>query len=235
MGPAARRALYALVPAAVAAGAVLAVPPLREAAGIVGGLLLAGDTQGLRAYLLDFGPWAAAVSALLMVAQAIIAPLPAFVITLANGLVFGPVLGGLLSWSSALVGAWVCFGISRSLGRPAAERLVGRAALGTADAFFRRYGVQAIVVARLVPFVPFDPISYAAGLTAMSQGRFLLGTGLGQLPATALYSWFGGRAADTVDILFGVLAVTAAAWLLGRALRRRPAHRAKGRQAGPGA
>ncbi|HEX7127176.1 MAG TPA: TVP38/TMEM64 family protein [Thermodesulfobacteriota bacterium] len=235
MGPAARRALYALVPAAVVAGAVLAAPPLRDAAGVVGALLLAGDTQGLRAYLLGFGPWAAVVSALLMVAQAIVAPLPAFVVTLANGLVFGPFWGGLLSWSSAMVGAWLCFGIARSLGRPAAERLVGRPALEAADAFFRRYGIQAIVMARLLPFVPFDPISYAAGLTAMSSSRFLLGTGLGQLPATALYSWFGGQASDTAEVLLGVLAAAAAAWLLGRALRRRPAQPAAGRRGKPGA
>jgi uncharacterized membrane protein YdjX (TVP38/TMEM64 family) len=217
--------LGVLVPAAVLTGAVLAVPSLRDAAGTVGGLLLAADTQGLRAYLLGFGAWAAVVSALLMVAQAIIAPLPAFVITLTNGLLFGPLWGGVLSWSSAMAGAWLCFGVARALGRPAAERLVGRTALEAADAFFRRYGIQAIVMARLLPFVPFDPISYAAGLTMMSSTRFLLGTGLGQLPGTALYSWFGGQSSHASEVLVGVFAVTAATYLAGRALRRRRAAR----------
>ena len=41
------------------------------------------------------------------------------------------------------------------------------------------------------PFVPFDPVSYAAGLTSMRFRHFMLATGLGQLPATIVYSWTG--------------------------------------------
>lgn len=220
MRPAARRALE-LGLAIAAVGAGFAVPSVRQGVGTAVGLLLAGDTQGLRAYLLGFGVLAPVVSFGLMVAQAIVAPLPAFVITLTNGLLFGPVWGGLLSWSSAMVGAWICFRIARSLGRPAAERLVGKTPLEAADSFFQRYGVQAIVVARLVPFVPFDPISYAAGLTMMSTTRFLVGTGLGQLPGTALYSWFGAQATHASEVLLGVFAVVGIVVLVGRLLRRR--------------
>ncbi len=232
MGPVARRAL-GLGVAAAAIGAGFAVPSIRQGVSYVGSLLLAGDTEGLRAYLLGFGVWAPVISALLMVAQSIIAPLPAFVITLTNGLLFGPVWGGLLSWSSAMVGAWLCFGIARWLGRPAAERLVGKTALEAGDAFFRRYGIQAIVLARLLPFVPFDPISYAAGLTMISATRFLVGTGIGQLPGTALYSWFGAQASQASVILFGVFAATVVVYVVGRVVRRRRAANASARAAKP--
>lgn len=223
MGHAARRALVGLGVATAAAGAAMAIPAVRRGIATVVALLLAGDIEGLRAYLLGFGGWAPAVSALLMIGQSIVAPLPAFVITLTNGLLFGPFWGALLSWSSAMVGAWLCFWIARWLGRPAAEQLVGKTALESADAFFQRYGVQAIVIARLLPFVPFDPISYAAGLTLMSARRFLLGTGLGQLPGTALYSYFGAKASNAAEILFGVFAAAGAAYLIGRLVRRRRA------------
>jgi uncharacterized membrane protein YdjX (TVP38/TMEM64 family) len=216
----ARQARGTLALLAVAAALVLAVPPVRGAALTFTRLLLAGDTEGLRAYLLGFGPWAPAVSALLMVAQSVVAPLPAFVITFTNGLLFGAFWGGLLSWSSAMVGAWVCFALARRLGRPAAVRLVGAGPLDAADRFFRRHGVQAIVLARLLPFVPFDPISYAAGLTMMSTARFLVGTGLGQLPATALYSWSGQESARAVDVLLAIAAATALVWVAGGLLRR---------------
>ncbi len=43
----------------------------------------------------------------------------------------------------------------------------------------------------LLPFVPFDPISYAAGLTSIRFRSFFIATGLGQLPATIVYSWAG--------------------------------------------
>jgi len=53
-------------------------------------LLGRGDVSGLRDYILSFGLWAPVVSASLMVLQALVAPLPAFVLTFANGLAFGP-------------------------------------------------------------------------------------------------------------------------------------------------
>ncbi len=58
--------------------------------------------------------------------------------------------------------------------------------------FFRDYGKHTILIARLLPFVSFDIVSYAAGLTSMSFWTFLWATGLGQLPATFIYSYAGG-------------------------------------------
>jgi len=89
-------------------------------------------------YLLGFGAWAAVVSAALMVFQSVAAPLPAFVVTFANGLLFGWAWGALLSWSSAMLGAVLCYWIAQSLGRPVVEKLVGGGTvLETWDVFLR--------------------------------------------------------------------------------------------------
>ncbi|MFQ5895674.1 MAG: TVP38/TMEM64 family protein, partial [Nitrospinota bacterium] len=119
-------------------------------------LLAKGDIQGLRAYLLSFGAWAPVVSALLMILQSLIAPLPAFVVTIANGMLFGLFWGALLSWSSAMVAAALCFYLSRLLGRPLVERWVGETQLATFDRLVSRWGRWAVLVARLVPTVSFD-------------------------------------------------------------------------------
>ncbi|PVW53218.1 TVP38/TMEM64 family protein, partial [Klebsiella pneumoniae] len=63
--------------------------------------------------------------------------------------------------------------------------------LRSADGYFTRFGPQTILVCRLLPFVPFDPVSYAAGLTSLRFWPFMLATGVGQLPATIVYSWAG--------------------------------------------
>lgn len=63
-----------------------------------------------------------------MILQAIVAPLPAFLITLANAALFGAFWGGALSWFSAMVGAGLCFCIARALGREVVEKLTGRGA-----------------------------------------------------------------------------------------------------------
>lgn len=79
------------------------------------------------------------------------------------------------------------------LGREAVEKLTGKTVLRSMDAFFDRYGHQTVLICRLLPFVPFDPISYAAGLTSIRFRQFMFATGIGQLPATIVYSWVGSQ------------------------------------------
>jgi uncharacterized membrane protein YdjX (TVP38/TMEM64 family) len=184
-------------------------------------LLSRADIEQLKEYLLGFGAWAPIVSGFLMVLQSLFVPLPAMVITLANGLLFGTMWGALLSWSSAMMGAILCYYISRLFGRPVVEKLVGGRSLDMSDRFFRRYGKHAILIARLVPVISFDVVSYAAGLTTIGPWEFLLATGIGQLPATVVYSFLGQnmpRAARLgLWIILGVLALLT----LGFALKAR--------------
>lgn len=206
---------------AVLAVLYLVVPDVKTFVDNAFKILSKADVKALRIYLLSFGPLAPVISALLMVFQSIIAPLPAFVITFTNGLLFGVWWGALLSWSSAMVGAAACFYISRVFGRPVVAKLAGRPSLDMADRFFDRYGKHAIIIARLLPFVPFDPISYGAGLTGMSFWGFFIATGIGQLPATIVYSYLGQSATGTVKILLLVFAVVASIIVVGAAARAR--------------
>jgi len=211
---------------ALALGGYLLVPQVGR--GVDAGVRALSTSEprlaigALRDYLLGFGPWAPLVSAALMVLQAVVAPLPAFVITLANGLLFGWAWGALLSWSSATLAAALCFGLARALGRPAVERLLGGAAvLDAGDRFFQRHGKLTILLARLLPFVPFDAISYGAGLTSTRFRTFLLATALGQLPATLLYSYLGERLTGPLWDAFWLLTTAATVLLVGWAVGRR--------------
>jgi uncharacterized membrane protein YdjX (TVP38/TMEM64 family) len=177
------------------------------------------DVNGFKDYLLSFGPLAAVVSAFLMVFQSIIAPLPAFVITFANGLLFGWGFGAILSWSSAMLGAIICFYVAKFLGRPVVEKMVTKKALGWWDQFFAKYGKHAVFIARLLPIVSFDLVSYAAGVTSISFWQFFWATGLGQLPATILYSYLGQNATSTVKILFFMFTIVIALVVIGMILR----------------
>lgn len=91
----------------------------------------------------------------------------------------------------SMAGAALCFFIARVMGREVVEKLTGKTVLNSMDGFFTRYGKHTILVCRLLPFVPFDPVSYAAGLTSIRFRSFFIATGLGQLPATIVYSWAG--------------------------------------------
>ena len=91
-----------------------------------------------------------------------------------------------------MAGAAVCFFVARILGRDVAEKLTSKAGLEQIDVFFEKYGKNTILICRLLPFVSFDIVSYAAGLTSMSFWSFFVATGIGQLPATIIYSYVGG-------------------------------------------
>ena len=82
----------------------------------------------------------------------------------------------------AVVVVAVCFWIARSLGREAVEKLCSKTGLATIERFFERHGNQSVLIARLLPFVSFDFVSYFAGLTSMPFKGFMVATGIEQLP-----------------------------------------------------
>jgi uncharacterized membrane protein YdjX (TVP38/TMEM64 family) len=153
------------------------------------GLMLHGDLAGLRTWTAQFGLWTPVVSMLLMIVQAVAAPIPAILITGVNSLLFGPFLGGLWSVVSATVAATVCFLLARCLGEPLVSRLVSAAVLQRTNAFMAQHGTTAVLIARLLPVVPFDPISYVAGLTRMRLSAFCWATLIGQIPAGMTYAY----------------------------------------------
>jgi len=155
-------------------------------------MFASGDFTEVKQFISSYGVYAASISFALMVLQSIVAPLPAFVLPFANANLFGWWRGAILSWSSAMAGAAVCFYIARILGRDVAERLTSKTGLKQIDEFFEKYGNNTILICRLLPFVSFDYVSYAAGLTSMSFWDFFIATGIGQLPATIVYSYVGG-------------------------------------------
>ena len=91
-----------------------------------------------------------------------------------------------------MAGAALCFFIAKFLGRDVVERLTSKYAIDSIDEFFDKYGKYTILVCRLLPFISFDIVSYAAGLTSMKFLPFFIATGIGQLPATIVYSYVGG-------------------------------------------
>ncbi|WP_170075310.1 TVP38/TMEM64 family protein [Paraclostridium dentum] len=173
------------------------------------------NLESLKQYILSFGIWAPIISFILMILQSVAAPLPAFLITFANAALFGWVKGALLSWTSAMAGAALCFYIARFLGRDTVEKLTSKFAIDSVDEFFNKYGKHTILIARLLPFMSFDLVSYAAGLTSMSFISFFIATGIGQIPATIIYSYVGDMLTGGAKLMMmGILTLSAISVLL---------------------
>jgi uncharacterized membrane protein YdjX (TVP38/TMEM64 family) len=124
--------------------------------------------------------------------MAVIAPLPAFLITATNGLVFGVYWGIVISWIGAMCGAMVTFMMSRLFFEGFSKRfLEHKKSLEYLDRLSSKYGFKVILTARLLPFISFDLISYAAGMSTIKTRSFMIATGIGMLPATIVYTVFG--------------------------------------------
>lgn len=183
------------------------IPPVREIKDQIFFMFGSGDFRIVKDFMDSYGAYAVVISFMLMILQSIAAPLPAFLITFANANLFGWWQGAILSWTSAMAGAAVCFYIARILGRDMTEKLTSKAGMSQIDLFFEKHGRLSILIARLLPFISFDIVSYAAGLTSMSFGSFFLATGIGQLPATIIYSYVGGMLTGGAGMLVKALLI----------------------------
>ena len=179
-----------------------------------------GDQEGLKSYLLSFGAWAPVIAGLVMIFQAVVAPIPAFIPALANGLLFGAFWGTLLTWSTSIIGGLICFYIARSLGRPAVERLVSRRAMNSVDGFFKRYGNNSVLIARLIPLFSFSAISYVSGVTSISFWGYFWATAIGILPGTIVFCVLGNNMTDLVRFIWYAVTGIAALLILGFSVRQ---------------
>ena len=140
------------------------------------------------------GWWAGALYAAVY-AAATLSPLPKSVFTLAAGAVFGLAQGLIVVVVGACAGAVVAFYLARALGRDGLHRLTG-VRTHRLDAQLARRGFLTVLVARLIPVVPFTIVNYLAGVTALRMPVFLAATALGMLPATTAYVALGAYGSE---------------------------------------
>jgi uncharacterized membrane protein YdjX (TVP38/TMEM64 family) len=145
---------------------------------------------GLAGALPALGPAAWIVAFLVMVVVAVL-PIPAELPALANGAVFGPVAGTLITWAGGMTGAVASFEIARRWGRPLAERFVPPRALRRVDGVLEGVGPGGLLLARLTPVIAFTALNWGAGLARLPRGRFLWTTALGILPGAIVFTASG--------------------------------------------
>lgn len=173
--------------------------------------------QQIRAW----GGWGVAASIGLMILHSFV-PFPAEILGVANGLVYGTVGGSAVTWSGAMLGAYLAFGLARLLGRPFVRKVVSVRTLESMDRWTEREGGWTLLVFRLIPLIAFNVINYVAGLTKVSWWTFTWSTGLGILPVTVLMAALGDQMLEnswwTVSLLLLVtaIAIVGFRWLVRR-------------------
>jgi len=165
----------------------------------------------------------------LMAGAVVLSPIPSAPIALAAGAAFGHTWGTIYVLIGAEIGALVAFTIARLLGYEALQRWF-RGRLSQVLSGSQNTLMAIVFVTRLVPFISFDVVSYAAGLTPLAAWRFAVGTLAGMAPASFILTHFGGEMASadvrriviSLVVLGGLTLVPAGIKLMRLRRRKRP-------------
>jgi uncharacterized membrane protein YdjX (TVP38/TMEM64 family) len=186
-------------------------------------------------WLRDAGAWQGPLCFALFVA-ANLAFVPNALLAPAAGFVCGFPLGLATVLLARPTAAVLAYGLARSLFREAAARAAARVARFEAlDRALAAGGFKVVLLLRLSPMLPSTISNYVLGATAVRFRDYALGSALGTIPTSTLYTYLGSSAlrsgqlwqgeSDTGpagEVLFfaGLLATALLVWLLARGARR---------------
>lgn len=120
-------------------------------------------------------------------ALALVGGLPCLLLALGAGALLGPVAGLAAVLLGELLGSSACYAAGRWLGGDSLRKWAAEhPKLRWVEPLLAKEGGFVVAVLHLIPVLPFNLISYACGLLRMGFPGFLLGTGIGVLPGSAL-------------------------------------------------
>ena len=150
--------------------------------------------------------------------------LPGLPVTVAGGIVFGPLWGTIYSSIGSTIGACLAFLIARYFARSQIENLL-TGKLQTIDEGVENKGWIFVAITRLIPLFPFNLLNYAFGLTKIKFKDYAIASWIFMLPGTAAYTIFSSSLLDTIhgrvskELIIGIflLAVISAVPIIYRA------------------
>lgn len=162
----------------------------------------------------------AAGAAVFLIAYAVctVAPIPRTVFNLAAGLLLGHVAGVVVAVTATIVSGLCGFLLARMLGREFVTRNLHRTPVHAVNARLAAGGMLAVASLRLIPIVPFAPLSYCCGVSTIALRPYLVGTALGSVPGTVAVVVLGdaltGSTPPALLACYAVFAALGAAGLL---------------------
>jgi len=152
------------------------------------------DGKQIQQYIESTGLFGPITIILLMTLAILVSPLPSAPIAIAAGAIYGHTWGTFYVLIGSLSGAISAFLISRYLGYEYIQNLAKNYfPIKFTSSQNALLGI--VFITRLMPFLSFDIISYAAGLTPMRLWRFVVATLFGIAPASFFLAHVGSEMA----------------------------------------
>ncbi len=147
------------------------------------------NLQNIQTTVQGFGMWAPVIFILIYIV-ATVAFLPGLIVTLAGGLLFGPIWGVVYNLIGAVIGASIAFLISRYLASDWVANKTGGRLKKLIDGV-NNEGWRFVAIVRLVPVLPFNLLNYALGLTRIPAWEYIIASAVFMLPGTIAYTYVG--------------------------------------------
>jgi uncharacterized membrane protein YdjX (TVP38/TMEM64 family) len=148
----------------------------------------------------------------ILVLAVVISPIPGTPLTVAAGAVWNPWVAGVYGTIGVFVGSLVAYGLGRTLGRSLIQALCGKN-IHLSKHRGEPYIGWLLFLSHLLPIVPFDLMSYGAGMIRLSFPLYATTTLLGTIPGTFLLAYLGASftvspwMGGAIAVLFLVLLV----------------------------
>ncbi|KAK9289136.1 hypothetical protein L1049_017609 [Liquidambar formosana] len=151
----------------------------------------------------DLGPWGPLVLAVAYIPLTVLA-VPASVLTLGGGYLFGLPVGFVADSIGATVGAAAAFLLGRTIGRSyVISKLKDYPRFRAVAIAIQRSGFKIVLLLRLVPLLPFNMLNYLLSVTPVPIGEYMLASWLGMMPITFALVYVGTTLKDLSDVTHG--------------------------------
>ncbi|KAI3751943.1 hypothetical protein L2E82_23037 [Cichorium intybus] len=151
----------------------------------------------------DLGPWGPLALAVAYVPLTVLA-VPASILTLGGGYLFGLPVGFIADSIGAVIGATAAFLLGRTIGRSyVISKLEDYPQFQAVAVAIEKSGFKIVLLLRLVPLLPFNMLNYLLSVTPVSIGEYMMASWLGMMPITFALVYVGTTLKDLADVTHG--------------------------------
>ncbi len=151
------------------------------------------NVPAMQAWFNSLGIWGYLAYILLYTVIAIFM-IPGSMLTIAGGIVFGSIIGGVLSMIAGTTGATAAFIVARYIARGTIEdKFKDNKFFKKIDAGVKENGTSFLILTRLVPVFPYNVQNYAYGCTSMNLLTYVVISFITMMPGSFIYAYMAGE------------------------------------------
>lgn len=150
------------------------------------------NINNLQTFFLKYKDFTIGIYLFIFVVKPFLVIVPSNVVALLGSTIFNPLLAFILTMIGFFISSTIAFFLARLLGKKYVEKIVGKKVIKL-DENLRKNGFKIVLFLRLPPVIPYDPLSYACGLTNIRYKDFIIASLLGVVPETICYSIIGNN------------------------------------------